>query len=292
MRAFDGTPNTECVPHHWDYKTSREVMMRAEGATTTAEAERRALLMINPGIKRAPYTTDTILAAWQLLLPGERALAHRHTVFAMRFFIEGSGGYTAVGGRKMMMEPGDLILTTQFQWHDHGNEGEDACLWLDCLDQPLFAGNFPVNFQMRFMNHPDSNGSRFHESKVWKDMKARLDAKEGSTARLEYTVDSMPEKHASRTMAAYALRINENATTAAIHDTCNHIFHCVSGSGFTIISNPATGEEKKIDWTNKGTWCIPSWHKFTHTAIEGTAYLFTYNDFPTLEKLGFYASAF
>jgi gentisate 1,2-dioxygenase len=70
MRAFDGTPNTECVPHHWDYKTSREVMMRAEGATTTAEAERRALLMINPGVKRAPYTTDTILAAWQLLLPG------------------------------------------------------------------------------------------------------------------------------------------------------------------------------------------------------------------------------
>lgn len=26
----------------------------------------------------------------------------------MRFFIEGSGGYTAVGGRKMMMEPGEL----------------------------------------------------------------------------------------------------------------------------------------------------------------------------------------
>jgi hypothetical protein len=86
---------------------------------------------------------------------------------------------------------GDLILTTQFQWHDHGNEGDDACLWLDCLDQPLFAGNFPIvsltrsraarekifpltersalhhqNFQMRFMNHPDSNGSRYHDSKL------------------------------------------------------------------------------------------------------------------------------
>lgn len=35
-------------------------------------------------MKRAPYTTDTILAAWQLLLPGEKALCHRHTVFAIR----------------------------------------------------------------------------------------------------------------------------------------------------------------------------------------------------------------
>jgi hypothetical protein len=59
-------------------------------------------------------------------------------------------------------------------------------------------------------------------------MQSRLDAEEGSTARVEYTVDSMPEKHASRTMAAYALRIDQDATTPAIHDTCNHIFHCVS----------------------------------------------------------------
>lgn len=59
-------------------------------------------------------------------------------------------------------------------------------------------------------------------------MQARLDEGEGATVRLEYTVNSMPEKHASRTMAAYAIRIDENATTPAIHDTCNHIFHCVS----------------------------------------------------------------
>lgn len=84
--------------------------------------------------------------------------------------------------------------------------------------------------------------------------------------------------------------------------------------GYSTVFNPATKEEKRIDWTSKGTWCVPSWHKFTHTAIEGTAvrlgrvsalramvltltltlslqqYLFTYNDFPMLEKLDFYAS--
>lgn len=46
MRAFVGKPNSDCVPHLWSYATAREVILRAAGATTTAEAERRALLMI------------------------------------------------------------------------------------------------------------------------------------------------------------------------------------------------------------------------------------------------------
>jgi gentisate 1,2-dioxygenase len=63
----------------------------SQDITTTSEAERRAMIMVNPGKGECPFTTDTILAAWQLLLPGEKALCHRHTIFALRFLIEGSG---------------------------------------------------------------------------------------------------------------------------------------------------------------------------------------------------------
>ena len=38
-----------------------------------------------------PMTTETIAAAYQLILPGECAPAHRHTPFALRFIVEGTG---------------------------------------------------------------------------------------------------------------------------------------------------------------------------------------------------------
>jgi gentisate 1,2-dioxygenase len=63
----------------------------------------------------APYTTDTIYAGLQLILPGETAPAHRHVAFALRFIIKGEGGFTAVEGRKIPMARGDVILTPS--WH-------------------------------------------------------------------------------------------------------------------------------------------------------------------------------
>lgn len=48
--------------------------------------------MINPGPKQAPFTLDTLLAAHQLITPGEQAICHRHTPFAVRFLIEGDSG--------------------------------------------------------------------------------------------------------------------------------------------------------------------------------------------------------
>lgn len=59
-------------------------------------------------------------------------------------------------------------------------------------------------------------------------MKARLDAEDGASARLEYQVESMPDKHISRTIAAYAIRIDSGSITPPRHDTCNNIFHAVS----------------------------------------------------------------
>jgi len=55
-----------------------------------------------------------------------------------------------------------LVLIVQ--WHDHGNEGNNPVIWLDGLDMPMFAGTFPVNFQVRMMQHPDYKGQRYHDS--------------------------------------------------------------------------------------------------------------------------------
>ena len=37
----------------------------------------------------------------------------------------------------MVMEPGDLILTPNWKWHDHTNDTSDPAVWLDVLDTHL-----------------------------------------------------------------------------------------------------------------------------------------------------------
>jgi gentisate 1,2-dioxygenase len=63
----------------------------------------------------------------------------------LRFIVEGSRGFTAVEGEKVYMEPGDMILTPQWKWHDHGHEGDDPMIWLDGLDLPLYH-HLPTHF--------------------------------------------------------------------------------------------------------------------------------------------------
>ena len=78
-----------------------------------------------------------MVSALQLLLPGENAPAHRHTPTAIRWVLQGTGAYTTVEGDKCYMEPGDLVLTPSWTWHDHNNEGNEPMIWLDGLDVPL-----------------------------------------------------------------------------------------------------------------------------------------------------------
>lgn len=93
----------------------------------------------------APFTTDSIYGGLQLINQGETAPAHRHRAFALRFIIEGSRGFTAVEGEKLYMEAGDMILTPQWRWHDHGHEGSGPMIWLDGLDLPLYH-QLPTHF--------------------------------------------------------------------------------------------------------------------------------------------------
>lgn len=126
----------------------------------------------------APYTTDTIYAGLQLVQPNEVAPAHRHTAFAMRFIIEGRGGFTAVHGRRIPMERGDVILTPTWNFHDHGKDGSGPMIWLDGLDLPQFR-HFPVHFVEHFQNprYPATDIDKSDSPIVfpWLQMQAKLD---------------------------------------------------------------------------------------------------------------------
>lgn len=135
-----------------------------------------------------PFTTDTFYAGLQLVMPNEVAPAHRHTAFAMRFIIEGQGGFTAVHGKRINMNRGD-VLTPTWNWHDHGKDGSEPMIWLDGLDLPNFI-HFPVHFVEHFSEpqYPAENVDTSQSPIVfpWLRMQAQLDEAEGNWVSKPY----------------------------------------------------------------------------------------------------------
>ena len=72
----------------------------------------------------------TIGAAMQLLRPGERTQAHRHTGSAVYQVAKGRG-WSEIGGRRFDWAERDIFCVPSWAWHAHGNvsASEDACLF-------------------------------------------------------------------------------------------------------------------------------------------------------------------
>lgn len=129
-------PNTRAT--HWKYESLRPLLLKAGELTPIEKAERRVLVLANPGhgLEKMQASAAMYLGM-QLLLPGEWAPSHRHTPNAVRMIVEGEGAYTTVDGEKCVMSRGDLILTPTGLWHEHGHDGTEPVVWLDVLDLPL-----------------------------------------------------------------------------------------------------------------------------------------------------------
>lgn len=139
------SPRSPAVVHKWRYGVVRDYLMRAGDLISAEQAERRVLILENPGLAGLSAITPSLYAGMQLILPGEIAPCHRHTQCALRFVMEGGGAYTTVDGEKAVMNPFDLVLTPGMQWHDHANPTDRPMIWLDGLDIPtvrLFDASF------------------------------------------------------------------------------------------------------------------------------------------------------
>ena len=121
----------------WRYAELRAQVLEAGRLISAEEAERRVLILENPGLQGQSCITQSLYAGLQLILPGEVAPAHRHTQSALRLVLDGEGAYTAVDGERTTMHRGDFIITPAWTWHDHGNLGNQPVVWLDGLDIPI-----------------------------------------------------------------------------------------------------------------------------------------------------------
>jgi len=131
-------PQRKTAPALWRYADVRRLLVQSGELVPIELAERRALVLCNPGHgEERLRATPSIFIGFQLLLPGETAANHRHTASALRLVVEGRGGYTTVDGERLPMDPGDLVLTPANCWHEHGQDGAEPVIWLDALDVPL-----------------------------------------------------------------------------------------------------------------------------------------------------------
>jgi gentisate 1,2-dioxygenase len=122
----------------WKYQEIKPLLLQAGELTPIEKAERRVLVLANPGHDLNNLKASSVIyMGMQLLLPNEVAPSHRHTPNAVRLVVEGNGAYTTVEGQKCMMQKGDLILTPTGLWHEHGHDGDEPVIWLDILDLPI-----------------------------------------------------------------------------------------------------------------------------------------------------------
>ena len=276
-------PEPKAVPHVWRYTALRPLLARSGTLVGTQDAERRVFMLVNPALK-PPHTTDTLYAGLQLILPGEVARAHRHVAFALRFIIEGDAAYTAVGGEKVTMKRGDLVLTPSWQYHDHGHEGEGPMVWLDGLDLPLYQF-FPANFAQPYAEEQVPSQPAQGDSPLrfpWSDMEARLEAEDGPYAYAEYA-HKQSGGPISRVIGAAAERIAKGGSSPTRRETAGVIYHVYKGRGSTTIG------AERFDWERGDTFCVPAWMPYRHEAAKDTA-LFRYDDRPVLEAIGAYRS--
>jgi gentisate 1,2-dioxygenase len=290
---FQGAQVNEPVPavqpHRWSWaETLRPMMVKAYDLVDPVKAERRNLIMVNPGLKRAA-TTQTLIAAVQGVLPGEIAPAHRHTAGALRFVIEGRGALTNVDGEPCVMDPASLILTPQWSWHDHANETDGPVIWLDVLDVPFVLGidqwfwePFPHETQPRSRPSVASPLLVYPWDRMEAALRKRgeLETDEGGVS-VEYN-NPLTGGPVMPTIACRAHMLRPGGLTRPRRTNASAVLHAVSGRGQTIVGG------QKLEWEAGDVLAIPHWAWVQHEnrSASEPAFLFSASDAPILHAFG------
>ena len=140
--------NRKAVPHVWHYAdTIGPLLERAAALVTMDDSERRSLILVNPGLTPQRATVTTLYTAYRLNDPHEVMPPHRHSPNAVRFGLTGRQNFTGVEGEDISFGPGDLVLTPQDTWHNHGNVGDEPAVNLSVLDLPLVETLNAIHFE-------------------------------------------------------------------------------------------------------------------------------------------------
>ncbi len=303
-------PARQTRPTHWAYSTLRPLLLQAGELTPIEKAERRVLVLANPGhgldnMKASP----AMYLGMQLLLPGEWAPSHRHTPNAVRMVVEGEGAYTTVDGEKCPMHRGDLILTPTGLWHEHGHDGTNPVVWLDVLDLPLVyyvEASYHINGERQTVKTgqgerqntrsglvPTRMFERSHKAYPmlrypWAETRAALQALAADDpaqecVQLTYT---HPETgaDAENILGFYALMLRPGQHLRLPARSPAQVFHLIEGQVQAEI------EDQRFTLAQADTCCAPGYEAVTLENLHASepAFIFIADESPLHRKLGIY----
>jgi gentisate 1,2-dioxygenase len=303
-------PATPCVPALWRYEEVRPYLMEACKLISTEEAERRVLVLENPGLPGQSRVTRSLFAGLQIILPGEIAPAHRHVASALRFIIEGHDAYTAVGGERTTMHPGDFVITPSMSWHDHGNESDSPMVWLDGLDMHIvnlmdasFRDGYPdaehpvtrpegsalAETGYNLMPVDQEYGSQtspifnypYARTREALDRLARFRKADPCHGFKMKYINPVHGGWAMPTIATSMQLLPKGFKTMPYRATDSTVFVVVEGTGASTING------QRLEWGPHDIFVAPSWMFQEHEASED-AVLFSFSDRVVQEKLDFF----
>ena len=300
----------------WHYADIKPLLLQAGELTPIEKAERRVLVLANPGhgLDRM-QASAAIYLGMQLLLPGEWAPSHRHTPNAVRMVVQGEGAWTTVDGEKCPMHRGDLILTPTGLWHEHGHDGDKPVVWLDVLDLPLvyyMEASYHINgerqvqlpgrgdraytrggllptpvFERGIETGPARRGKAYPMLRYpWLEARAALlvlaeDRPAQQAVQLTY---ANPETggHAENILGFYALMLRPGQTLQLPVRSPAMVFHVIEGAAQVEI------EEQQFTLAEADTCCAPGYTPVTlrNASASQPAFIFIADETPLHQKLG------
>jgi len=307
-------PRANSVPMLWRYDDLRDLVLKSAELVTPEEAGRRVVYLVNDKRRDVSAAVGWLYTGIQVTRPGESTSAHKHKAAALRFIMEGAGGYTVVNGNKITFEVNDFVITPNGTWHEHGvaQDGQ-TCIWQDGLDIPLvnaleandyavFDGKQPLEVPENQLpltfgasgllpdklnwSKPYSPVMKFAWTEVYP---ALLSASKVNPScpydgiRMKYS-NPYTGGHVMATMGAFMQRLEPGFRGKAHRHTGSFIFQCAKGHGYSIVDG------KRFNWKERDIFCVPSWawHEHVNGSETEDACLFSFTDLPVIESLGLY----
>ena len=324
-----GAAQLKPQPHRWRWREIGPYLDRIAEIARAAEvspiefAERQQFLLTNPGLGGRLGVTSTMRCAVSIYNPGDVAPVHIHTPNASRTILSETGGYTVIEGERCEAARGDLILTPNGTWHDHGNDGSAPVVWVDVLDFPLmefldcvwldedYPGTTEGNARAQAVTHaagysqklyghggmvpgfvPHRRGFGHQVAPMFHyrgaDIRAALDGlrDEAGDPYEGITlgfVNPATGGPVFPTLRYSAQLLRPGEATRFKRETCGTLYTVIDGRGHSEIAG------HRFEWETNDIFVVPGflWRRHVNES-PGDAVLYAVSDLPLLDKIGQY----
>jgi len=324
-----GAAQLKPIAHRWRWSEIASYLDKiadiARGADVSPIefAERQQFLLTNPGLGGRLQVTSTMRCAVSIYNPRDVAPVHIHTPNASRTILAENSGYTTIEGERCEAARGDLILTPNGTWHDHGNDGCEPVVWIDVLDFPLMEfldcvwldeaypgathGNsraqrvtFPGSYSHMLYGRgglvpgflPHRRGFARETSPMFhyrgsdvREALAGLRKEEGDPYEAIALRFINPATGGSvfPTLDYRALMLRPGEATRFKRETASTLYIAIEGQGVTEIAG------RSLDWQTNDIFVVPSfaWRRHLNQS-QNDAVLYAVSDAPLMEKIGQY----